>query len=182
MENCGLTSQIKRIMYLNLNIVGGISTYAKQGCRCQMVLAKSHGSRHLFQKLLPTTICLAAKISKPLAGKWKLFSVGQAVFALEGLIHDSDFTSGEMCCIGLWVLSRWWMWWARSLLTEHSNSADKQAIAILPGVSHARAGRNHKGCVSSGMTLNLKPQHAFPELAMVCRTLTFMLYLPVTET
>lgn len=81
MGNCGLTSQIKRIMYLNLNIVGGIATYVKQGCRRQMVLAKSHGSWHLFQKLLPTAICLATKISKPLMGKWKLFLVGQADFA-----------------------------------------------------------------------------------------------------
>lgn len=182
MGNCGLTSQIKRIMYLNLNIVGGIATYVKQGCRRQMVLAKSHGSWHLFQKLLPTAICLATKISKPLMGKWKLFLVGQADFALEGLIHDSAFTSGGRCCIWLWVLSRRWMWWAWALLTEHSNSTGKQAIAMLPGVSHARAGRSHKGCVSSGMTLNLKPQHAFPELAMVCRTLKFMLYLPVIET
>lgn len=37
----------------------------------------------------------------------------------------------------------------------------------------ARAERSHKRGVSSGMTLNLKPQQAVPELAMVCRTLTF---------
>lgn len=58
-------------------------------------------------------------------------------------------------------------------MTQRDNAAGKLAIAMLPGVSPARPERSHKRRASSGMTLNLKPQQAFPELAMVGRTLTF---------
>ena len=169
------------MMYLNLHIVGGTATFAESG--------RSHQSAHVgnWQRAVGPDICFKNYFPQLSASQWKyrnswwanknsFWWISPSLPWEVGSMIQNSFL-GKRLHLTLWVLFPWWMWRAQVLVSEQSNSennvAGKLAIATLPAASHARAGRSHKRYVSSGMTLNLKPQHAFPELATVCRTLTF---------
>lgn len=152
----------------NLNNVGGVAPYAKRVHRHQAVLAKSHGSQHLSQNPLPTTLCPAAKIPKHLlvgqalpapeafALWFKIHFPGVCVWAVSGSVGLVWATSGgsdrPKFCSRKWAAAPW-------------------AIAMLPRVSSAWTQRSPKWCVRSGVPLNLKPQHVFPILATMGRTI-----------